>query len=66
MHQPGIIETPMNNNLTPDELSAFVDEIPLGRMGEASEVAELIYFLCSESSDYITGQVISQDGGIAI
>lgn len=63
---PGIIETPMNNNLTPDELSAFVDEIPLGRMGEASEVAELIYFLCSESSDYITGQVISQDGGIAI
>lgn len=63
---PGIIETPMNNNLTPDELSEFVDGIPLGRMGEASEVAELIYFLCSESSDYITGQVISQDGGIAI
>lgn len=63
---PGIIETPMNNNLTSDELSAFVDEIPLGRMGEAREVAELIYFLCSENSDYITGQVISQDGGIAI
>lgn len=63
---PGLIETPMNNNLTPDELSEFVDEIPLGRMGEAREVAELIYFLCSDSSDYITGQVISQDGGIAI
>lgn len=63
---PGIIETPMNNNLTADELTAFVDEIPLGRMGEAREVAELIYFLCSDSSDYITGQVISQDGGIAI
>ncbi len=63
---PGLIETPMNNNLTADELSDFVNEIPLGRMGEAREVAELIYFLCSDSSDYITGQVISQDGGIAI
>ncbi|MBR2044268.1 MAG: 3-oxoacyl-ACP reductase FabG [Clostridia bacterium] len=63
---PGIIETPMNDNLTADELSSFVDEIPLGRMGEAREVAELIYYLCSEGSDYITGQVISQDGGIAI
>lgn len=63
---PGLIETPINNNLTADELSDFVDEIPLGRMGEAREVAELIYFLCSESADYITGQVISQDGGIAI
>lgn len=63
---PGLIETPMNNNLTADELSEFVDEIPLGRMGEAGEVAQLIFFLCSENSDYITGQVISQDGGIAI
>ncbi len=63
---PGIIETPMNNNLTADELTDFVNEIPLGRMGEASEVAQLIYFLCSDSADYITGQVISQDGGIAI
>ena len=63
---PGLIETPINNNLTADELSDFVNEIPLGRMGEAREVAELIYFLCSDSSDYITGQVISQDGGIAI
>lgn len=63
---PGLIETRMNNNIPADELSKFVDEIPLGRMGDPSEVAELIYFLCSESSDYITGQVISQDGGISI
>lgn len=63
---PGLIETRMNNNIPADELSNFVDEIPLGRMGDPNEVAELIYFLCSENSDYITGQVISQDGGIAI
>lgn len=63
---PGLIETRMNNNIPADELSRFVDEIPLGRMGDPSEVAELIYFLCSENSDYITGQVIAQDGGITI
>ena len=63
---PGLIETRMNNNIPIEQLSEFVDEIPLGRMGDPSEVAELIYFLCSEGSDYITGQVISQDGGIAI
>jgi 3-oxoacyl-[acyl-carrier protein] reductase len=56
----------MNNNLSLEELNDFVENIPLGRMGEASEVAELIYFLCSDAADYITGQVISQDGGIAI
>ena len=63
---PGLIETRMNNNIPIDQLSDFVDEIPLGRMGDPSEVAELIYYLCSEGSDYITGQVISQDGGISI
>lgn len=63
---PGIIETPMNDNLTTDELTEFVNDIPLGRIGKAHEIAELIYFLCSDSSDYITGQVISQDGGLAI
>ncbi|MEE0945467.1 MAG: 3-oxoacyl-ACP reductase FabG [Acutalibacteraceae bacterium] len=63
---PGLIETRMNNNIPTDELAQFVDDIPLGRMGEPSEVAQLIYYLCSENSDYITGQVITLDGGITI
>lgn len=63
---PGLIETSMNDNFTVEELSEFINEIPLGRMGTPSEVAELAYFLCSENADYLTGQVISQDGGINI
>ena len=63
---PGLIETSMNDCYSVEELASFVEDIPLGRMGSASEVAELAYFLCSESADYLTGQVISQDGGINI
>lgn len=63
---PGLIETPMNDCFSVEELAEFVNDIPLGRMGTASEVADLAYFLCSENADYITGQVISQDGGINI
>jgi len=63
---PGLIETRMNNNISADDLNDFVEEIPLGRMGDPAEVAELIYFLCGKGSDYITGQVITQDGGLTI
>lgn len=63
---PGLIETKMNDNIDAYELSQFVNEIPLGRMGLPSEIADLIYFLSSEQSDYITGQVIAADGGITI
>lgn len=63
---PGLINTRMNNNISTDALADFVNEIPLGRMGEPNEVAEVIYFLSSEASDYITGQVVSPDGGLTI
>ena len=63
---PGLINTRMNNNISTDELSDFVNDIPLGRMGDASEVAQVIYFLASDASDYITGQVITPDGGLTI
>ena len=42
------------------------NQIPLKRMGSAKEVAELIYFLGSEKSSYITGQVINVDGGMVM
>ena len=63
---PGLINTRMNNNISTDDLTDFVNEIPLGRMGEANEIAEVIYFLSSDASDYITGQVIAVDGGLSI
>ncbi len=60
---PGMIETSMNSHFSVEELAEFVEEIPLGRMGDAYEVAQAVYFLASESADYITGQVLSVNGG---
>ena len=63
---PGIIETSMNSNLTIEELSDFVETVPLGRMGTAEEIAQTIFFLASDQADYITGQVIGVNGGYVI
>lgn len=64
---PGLTETEMNSDYTAEELSAFVTEkIPLGRMASPSEIASAVYFLSSVDADYITGQVLSIDGGVTI
>jgi 3-oxoacyl-[acyl-carrier protein] reductase len=64
---PGFIETDMTHYLKEGEASkAFLDNIPLGRFGTASEVAETTLFLASDMSSYITGQVISTCGGLNI
>lgn len=63
---PGLINTKMNSNINVDDLEAFIDEIPLMRAGTPEDVANAVYFLCSHDSDYITGQVISVDGGMII
>lgn len=63
---PGLIETGMNSNLTLEELSDFVNDIPLGRMGSADEVAAAIEFLASDKADYITGQVLGLNGGFVV
>ncbi len=59
----GLIDTDMNrNDLTDDELKELCEEIPAGRMGRPSEVADIVLRLC-ESPDYLTGQIITLDGG---
>lgn len=63
---PGLIETNMNSNLSIEELSDFVTDIPLGRMGSADEIAAAIEFLASDRADYITGQVLGVNGGYVI
>lgn len=63
---PGLIETSMNSNISAEDLSAFVEDIPLGRMGNANEVAAAILFLASNNADYITGQVLGVNGGYVI
>ena len=63
---PGFIETDMTAVL-PDAVKENIhNQIPLKRMGTAKEVANLIYFLGSEESSYITGQVINIDGGMVM
>ena len=63
---PGVIDTPMNSHLSKEDLIELAEETPLNRIGTADEVADLVYFLCSENSKFITGQVISCDGGFTI
>ena len=60
---PGLIDTSMNSNISVEDLNAFVEEIPLGRMGSAEDIAETALFLATQGADYITGQVIGVNGG---
>ena len=63
---PGFIETDMTAVLSDEIKENIHNQIPLKRMGTAKEVANLIYFLASEESSYITGQVINVDGGMVM
>ena len=63
---PGLIETGMNSNINVDDLAEFVNDIPLQRMGSADEIADAVFFLASEHSDYITGQILGVNGGYVI
>ena len=63
---PGVIDTPINARFTDEEMQDLREQTPLGRIGKAEEVAELISFLCSNKADFITGQVITCDGGFSL
>ncbi len=60
---PGVIDTEMNARFSSEEREALRREIPLGRFATPEEIARLVYFLCSEESSYLTGQVLCPDGG---
>ncbi len=61
---PGFIDTEMTAVLPEKVRESFVRQIPLGRMGGPEDVAEAVYWLCSEPAGYITGQVIHVNGGM--
>lgn len=63
---PGFIATDMTEVLSDTVKENINAQIPLKRMGTAKEVAKVVYFLSSESSSYITGQVINVDGGMVM
>jgi 3-oxoacyl-[acyl-carrier protein] reductase len=61
---PGYIKTDMTESLPEKVRDAFLEQIPLKRIGEPKDVAEAVYWLCSEAAGYITGQVIHVSGGL--
>jgi 3-oxoacyl-[acyl-carrier protein] reductase len=63
---PGFIQTKMTEGLDQALVEQYLANIPLGRLGEATDVANLVAFLSSDMSDYITGQVINVDGGLVM
>ena len=63
---PGFIDTPMTQVLPEERKQALMNNIPLGYLGTPRDIAETVAFLASEEARYITGQVISVDGGISL
>ncbi len=63
---PGVIDTDMNKCHSAEILAGLCGETPLMRMGKPEEVADMAVFLASEKSSFVTGQIISVDGGIAV
>lgn len=63
---PGVIDTEMNGNLTPEDLEVLRQETPLETIGRPEDVAESVFFLASEAASFMTGQVLSPNGGILI
>ena len=61
---PGFINTEMTKRLPDKVKETFLDQIPMGRIGEPEEVAETVYWLASVGANYLTGQVIHVNGGL--
>lgn len=59
----GVIDTTMNSHLSTEEYETLIDRIPMNRAGTPGDVAKLALFLASDDAAYLTGQVITLDGG---
>ena len=63
---PGFIETEMLDHIPEEKKEEYLKNIPLHRLGKSSEVAALVSSLCSDEMAYVTGQVITIDGGLSL
>lgn len=63
---PGVIETDMNSSFTEEDMASLAEETPLCRIGKPEEVAGAAVFLAGDEASFITGQVLSVNGGIVI
>ena len=61
---PGFIETEMVRSIPEKILNTIIARIPLGRLGQASEVARVVRFLLEDEAGYITGAVLTVNGGL--
>ena len=64
--EPGVINTEMNAEFDETTLAELRDETPVGKIGDANELADFIYLISTEQSGFLTGQIIGFDGGFAI
>ena len=63
---PGFIQSNMTENLNDGQKNAILDRIPMKRLGNAIDISKAVGFLCSENANYITGQTIHVNGGLAL
>ncbi|WP_333859396.1 elongation factor P 5-aminopentanone reductase [Clostridium sp.] len=61
---PGVIDTEMNSWLQEEERKELMEDIPIGRIGKSDDIGKIVCFLAGDSSQYITGQIITVDGGM--
>ena len=61
---PGFIETDMTRKLSEEQQAKLLEQIPLGRMGKAEDIAEVVSFLVSDAASYITGETLHVNGGM--
>jgi 3-oxoacyl-[acyl-carrier protein] reductase len=61
---PGTIESPMTDRLQPERLSALRDQIPVGRLGQGTDIASAVEFLVSDHAGFITGATLDLNGGV--
>jgi 3-oxoacyl-[acyl-carrier protein] reductase len=61
---PGFIETDMTDSLPDDQKEALASQIPMGRLGTADEIAQVVLFIAGDGGSYITGQTIHVNGGM--
>lgn len=63
---PGVIQTDMLREYSPDDLAALRDETPLERLGTPQDIADACLYLCSDAARFVTGQVLGVNGGFVI
>ena len=63
---PGFIQSNMTDKLNDEQKNAILDRIPMKKLGESTDIAKAVGFLCSENANYITGQTLHVNGGLAL